>query len=157
MELSVDFLVFTGVAWNIWVGQYEAIKTISQNLEDVADMFNLTFMEKMRHLYIPSTIPRTVANVVTSFAVGLFYITVSEVITVGTTEYSAFGIGTLIYDYTVAGEAGMAVAALGVLVVLVIAVTYFILYPLIDWSMKFTYDPPPRRPPRIAWRPCRAG
>ncbi len=141
VELSVDFLVFTGVAWNIWVGQYEAIKTISQNLEDVANMFNLTFMEKMRHLYIPATIPRTIANVVTSFAVGLFYITVSEVITVGTTEYSAFGIGTLIYNYTVAGATGMALASLGVLVVLVVAVTYFILYPLIDWSMKFTYDP----------------
>ncbi|KUO91707.1 MAG: hypothetical protein AT710_05955 [Thermocladium sp. ECH_B] len=141
VELSVDFLVFTGVAWNIWVGQYEAIKTISQNLEDVANMFSLTFMEKMRHLYIPSTIPRTVANVVTSFAVGLFYITVSEVITVGTTEYSAFGIGTLIYNYTESGLIDMAIASLGVLVALVVAVTYFILYPLIDWSMKFTYDP----------------
>ncbi len=26
-ELAVDFLVFTAVVWNIWVGEYEAIKT----------------------------------------------------------------------------------------------------------------------------------
>jgi ABC-type anion transport system, duplicated permease component len=88
-ELAVDFLVFTAVVWNIWVGEYESIKTTSQSLEDVAEMLRLGFWGKFRYLYIPITMPRIAGNVLVSFADALFYIVVSEVVTLGTTQYSS--------------------------------------------------------------------
>lgn len=82
-ELAVDFLVFTAVVWNIWVGEYEAIKTAPpQSLEDATEMLNLGFWGgKFRYLYIPVTMPRVAGNVLVSFADALFYIVVSEVVT----------------------------------------------------------------------------
>lgn len=54
----------------------------------------------MRFLYIPYSIPRIAGNIFPSFADGLFYITVSEVFTVGSSNYQTFGIGTIITQLT---------------------------------------------------------
>ncbi|MGC8606064.1 MAG: ABC transporter permease subunit [Vulcanisaeta sp.] len=140
-ELAVDFLVFTAVVWNIWVGEYEAIKTAPQSLEDAAEMLNLGFWGKFRYLYIPVTMPRVAGNVLVSFADALFYIVVSEVVTLGTTQYSVFGIGALIASWTSRSEWTAAFTGLGVLVVMVTSVLFGILRPFVDWAVKYSYDP----------------
>ncbi|MCG2892064.1 MAG: ABC transporter permease subunit [Vulcanisaeta sp.] len=140
-ELAVDFLVFTAVVWNIWIGEYESIKTAPQSLEDVAEMFRLGFWGKFRRLYIPVTMPRIAGNILVSFADALFYIVVSEVITLGTTTYSVFGIGALIAYWTGRGEWLNALVGLGVLVVLVTTVVFGVLRPFVNWAVRYSYDP----------------
>lgn len=140
-ELAVDFLVFTAVVWNIWVGEYEAIKTAPQSLEDAAEMFNLSFWGRFRYLYIPVTMPRVAGNVLVSFADALFYIVVSEVITLGTTQYSVFGIGALIASWTSRGEWTAAFVGLSILVIMVTAALFGVLRPFVNWAVKYSYDP----------------
>ncbi|MGC9116748.1 MAG: ABC transporter permease subunit, partial [Conexivisphaera sp.] len=79
VEMAADFLVFDAVVWNIWVGIYQAFKTVPRDLEEVTENYNFGFLRRMRHLYIPYSIPRIAANLFPSFADGLFYIMVSEV------------------------------------------------------------------------------
>ncbi|WP_291999037.1 ABC transporter permease subunit [Caldivirga sp.] len=141
VELAVDFLVFTAVVWNIWVGEYESIKTISQSLEDVANMYKLSFIAKFSKLYIPATIPRVAGNVLVSFADGLFYITVSEVIALGTKSYHVFGIGSLIFSWVNMGMWFDAIVALMVLVIMVIVAVFGVLRPFVNWAVKYSYDP----------------
>ena len=140
-ELAVDFLVFTAVVWNIWVGEYEAIKTASQSLEDAAEMLNLGFWGKFKYLYIPVTMPRVAGNVLVSFADALFYIVVSEVITLGTTQYSVFGIGAFIAAWTSRGEWTAAFIGLSTLVIMVTAILFGVLRPFVNWAVKYSYDP----------------
>ncbi|TRM73749.1 sugar ABC transporter permease, partial [Sulfolobus sp. B5] len=73
IELAVDFLVFTAVVWNIWVGIYQAFKTIPLDLIEVVDNYRLGFLDKMRKLYIPYSWPRIAANLIPSFADAFFY------------------------------------------------------------------------------------
>jgi NitT/TauT family transport system permease protein len=141
VESAVDFLVFTAVAWNIWTGQYEALKTLPQSLDDAARMFRLSFTQRMRYMYIPATLPRVVANLFPSFASALFYITLSEVITVGDGEYSVFGIGTLLYQWGAEGELQYLWMGLLVIISAVVLVTYGILRPLVEWGSRFSVDP----------------
>ena len=94
VELAVDFLVFTAVVWNIWMGIYQAFKTVPLPMLEVAENLRYGFFSKMRRLYIPFSIPRIAANLIPSFADAFFYITVSEVVTIGTTSYKVFGIGS---------------------------------------------------------------
>ncbi len=54
VELAADFLVFTAVVWNIWMGEYQAFKTIPREMIEVSDNYRLTFFERMRNVYIPS-------------------------------------------------------------------------------------------------------
>lgn len=104
VELAVLFLVFTAVVWNIWMGIYQAFKTVPSDMEEVVRNFRLGFLGKMLKLYIPFSVPRIAANLIPSFANAMFYITVSEVFTIGTKTYEVPGIGTLIAQYTAEGD-----------------------------------------------------
>ena len=103
VELAADFLVFDAVVWNIWVGIYQAFKTVPLDLQEVAENYRFGFLRKMRYLYIPYSIPRIAANLFPSFADGMFYIMVSEVFSVGVHTYRVFGVGTLLASYTASG------------------------------------------------------
>lgn len=122
VELAADFLVFTAVVWNLWMGQYQAYKTVPKEMVEVADNYNFSFWQRLRYIYIPFSIPRIVANLFPSISDGFFYITVSEVFTVGFTVYSSFGIGDAIDKY--AGDGNLPLLVLTFLILgIVIAIT----------------------------------
>jgi len=81
-------------------------------LLEVSENYNFGFLRRMRYLFIPHSIPRITSNIFSSFADAFFYISVSEVFTAGAATASVcpggacstFGIGTLITNYTVAGN-----------------------------------------------------
>ncbi len=123
VELAVIFLVFTAVVWNIWMGIYQAFKTVPEHLVETVENYKLGFLGKMSKLYIPFSVPRIAANLIPSFADALFYITVSEVFSVGVHTYQVFGIGTLISNYVAEGDYGDALVALGILAVFTTTVT----------------------------------
>ncbi len=112
VELAVDFLVFDAVAWNIWIGTYQAFKTVPEHLIEVSDNYGFGFFKRLKELYIPHSIPRLTSNIFSSFADAFFYISVSEVFTAGAATASVcprgtcstFGIGTLITEYLSSGN-----------------------------------------------------
>ncbi|EZQ11105.1 sugar ABC transporter permease [Candidatus Acidianus copahuensis] len=126
IQLAVIFLVFTAVVWNIWMGIYQAFKTIPENLLEVSENYRFGFLGKMARLYIPYSIPRISANLIPSFADALFYITVSEVFSIGTKVFQVFGIGTLIADFTAEGDYTDALYALGILAVFTTLITFLL-------------------------------
>jgi len=150
VELAVDFLVFDAVAWNVWIGIYQAFKTVPLHLVEVSDNYNLSFWKKMTTLFVPHSIPRVTSNIFSSFADGFFYISVSEVFTAGAAtadlcpggRCSTFGIGTLITQYTVSGDYTGVYYCLISVAVAVIAVT-IVLSRLSRWAIaKFGVDTP---------------
>jgi len=112
VEAAVDFLVFDAVSWNIWIGAYQAFKTVPEHLLEVSENYNFGFFRRMRYLLIPHSVPRLTSNLFSSFADAFFYISVSEVFTAGAATASVcrggvcstFGIGTLIARYTAEGN-----------------------------------------------------
>ncbi|MDE1762892.1 MAG: ABC transporter permease subunit [Thaumarchaeota archaeon] len=123
VEIAADFLVFDAIVWNIWIGQYQAFKTIPQHLIEVSENYNFGWWGKMRHLYIPFSYPRISSDIFPSFADALFYIMVSEVFSVGITSYKVFGIGTLIVQATSAGDLNSVYECLGILALGVVVIT----------------------------------
>ncbi|PMP91051.1 MAG: sugar ABC transporter permease [Caldisphaera sp.] len=100
VELAADFLVFTAIVWNIWMGIYQAFKTIPLPMLEEVENLRMNFINKLRYLYIPFSVPRIAANLIPSFSDAFFYITVSEVFIIGTTSYTTFGIGSVIVYLT---------------------------------------------------------
>lgn len=123
VEVAADFLVFDAIVWNIWIGQYQAFKTIPQHLIEVSENYNFSWWGKMKNLYIPFSYPRVSSDIFPSFADALFYIMVSEVFSVGITAYKVFGIGTLIVQATTSGDLTSIYECLGVLAVGVVVIT----------------------------------
>lgn len=126
VEIGADFLVFDAVAWNIWIGIYQAFKTVPENLLEVSDNYRLGPLRTLRMLYIPHSLPRISSNIFSSFADGFFYISVSEIFTVGVKTYSTFGIGTIIARATESGDFGTVYYSLFFIAIAVIAITALI-------------------------------
>lgn len=142
VELAVDFLVFDAVAWNIWIGIYQAFKTVPEPLLEVSDNYNFGFFRKMRTLLIPHSVPRLTSNIFSSFADAFFYISVSEVFAAGAATAgvcpsgtcSTFGIGTLITQYLAVGNLTGVYYCLLAIAVAVVTVT-LILSRLSRWAV----------------------
>jgi len=155
VELAVDFLVFTAVVWNLWMGIYQAFKTVPLPMLEVVENVRYGFFSKMRKLYIPFSIPRIAANLLPSFADAYFYITVSEVFSIGATSYHVFGIGSLITEFTSEGLYTYVYYSLVALAVLVAGVVLG-LRRFANWAAaKYGIDTPmelTRRGARGRWR-----
>jgi NitT/TauT family transport system permease protein len=50
VEVAADFLVFTAIVWNIWIGIYQAFKTVPEHLLEVSANYGLGFVDRMRFL-----------------------------------------------------------------------------------------------------------
>jgi len=153
-ELAADFLVSTAVVWNIWVGAYQAFKTIPIEMVEITENYGLGFFSRLRYAYIPFSMPRVAANLFPSVADGFFYISVSEVITVGTTSVQTFGIGTLIDQFSASGQTGLVYASLifiaGAVVVTVIGLRWFGRYAVAKYALDTGVPLKRRRPIRVS-------
>src|SRR5271157_3585017 len=58
INVAVIFLIFTSMSWNISFGVYEAIKSIPKELSEVASMNHFSFLDRVKRLYIPASMPR---------------------------------------------------------------------------------------------------
>lgn len=126
VEIGADFLVFDAVVWNIWIGIYQAFKTVPENLLEVSENYRLGTFTILRLLYIPHSIPRITSNIFSSFADAFFYISVSEIFTVGVKQYSTFGVGTIIALATEAGDFVTVYYSLFFIAIAVIVVTVLV-------------------------------
>ena len=125
VELAADFLVFTAVVWNIWMGEYQAFKTVPREMVEVVENSRFGLFAKLRYLYIPFSVPRITANLFPSISDGFFYITVSEVFEVGVHTYQTFGIGSVLDTFVADGQLfniEMALLIMGIAIVAIIVV-----------------------------------
>lgn len=140
VEISADFLILTAVVWNLILGVYEAVARLPEDFENVSQVYRISIFNRIRKIYSPIAVPNIISNIMPSFASALFYITFSEVITFGVKDYSVFGIGSLAFSLTSAGDY-YAIFILVILVVVAIALTFFlVISPLINWSRKYTME-----------------
>ncbi|KAA8922827.1 ABC transporter permease subunit [Thermoplasma sp.] len=122
VEMAADFLVFTAVVWNIWIGEYQAFKTVPREMLEVAENYQMSFLTKMRRIFIPFSYPRIAANLFPSVSDGFFYITVSEVFSVGIHTYQTFGIGTVLDSLVASGQTRLIYIDLAILAVVIILI-----------------------------------
>jgi NitT/TauT family transport system permease protein len=125
VELAADFLVFTAVVWNIWMGEYQAFKTVPREMVEVVENSRFGLFSKLRYLYIPFSVPRITANLFPSVSDGFFYITVSEVFEVGIHTYQTFGIGSVLDTFVADGQLfniEMAILIMGIAIVAIIII-----------------------------------
>lgn len=137
-DLAVDVLIITALVWNIIIGVYQAVSHIPHELLESTFAFKMSFWKRIKHLYIPASYQKIVANIMPSFASGLFYITFSEIISLGPNNYHVFGIGE------VAGELANnflgTILLISVLVIAIIINFLFIINPLIKWAERYTFE-----------------
>jgi NitT/TauT family transport system permease protein len=122
VDLAVIVLIFTSMSWNIAFGVYEAVKSIPQDYIDLSSLTNAGSWYRITSLYIPASFSRIAYNAQISWAVGLFYLVSSEILTLGNSTFSAtHGIGVAIMTFYNAGDlTGYAYSLVALVVAVVI-------------------------------------
>jgi len=158
-DVSSIFLIFTCTFWNLAFAAYEATRSIPSSILEVAEISKLPRATRLRVIYMPAVFPRLVDQIPASLANAFFFLSASEVITLGNVDVSVAGIGTLILDYFESARYDGVLLGLGVTVFSIAAVYVLIITPLLDYSSRYRFDvirPPAISGPRIVGRIIRA-
>ena len=140
VELAVDFLLVTAVIWNLILGAYEGVSHIPRYLGDVSDVYGMTYWQRLKYLFVPAAYPKVVSNIAPSFASALFYVTFSEVISLGNSSYSVFGLGSVALQYASEENFSGLLILLFLLVIAIMLNYRYIIDPWMRSVEKFSYE-----------------
>jgi len=140
LEMAAIFLIITSQVWNMIFAVYESVKSIPNELIEVMNVYDMSWLERFRKIYIPASIPRLVSNLSVSWAVGLFFLSSSEIISLGTTNYQLFGIGSIIAQIVESGQILDIYISFGLLIIALILTHTLVFNTLYNWSAKYKYE-----------------
>ncbi|MGA2875447.1 MAG: ABC transporter permease subunit, partial [Nitrososphaerales archaeon] len=145
VNLAVIILIFTSMSWNIAFGVYEAVKSIPQDYVDLTQISESSTWNRITTLYIPASLSRIAYNVQTSWAVGLFYLISSEILSLGTKNYQVqYGIGIAIVGYASKHEWANYAYAIAALIIAVVIWQLVFLREFSLWSERYKFVEEPR-------------
>jgi len=145
IDLAVVFLIFTSMSWNISFGVYEAVKSIPQDYIDLSSLSNTGTLQRVVSLYVPASLSRIAYNSQVSWAVGLFYLISSEVISTETSGSLAVrGIGVDIYNYGINHDFTGYYYCLVLLIAAVVVWQFVFLREFSLWAEKYRFGDDPR-------------
>ncbi len=140
VNIAIIILIFTSMSWNIAFGVYEAVRSIPQDYVDLSQVTNAGPWKRITSLYIPASLSRVAYNTQTSWAVGLFYLISSEILTLGNTDYSAGkGIGVAIVNSFKAGDLTGYAYSIIALIVAVVIWQFIFLREFSLWSERYRF------------------
>ncbi|OYX74037.1 MAG: sulfonate ABC transporter permease [Caulobacter sp. 32-67-35] len=140
VECAAIFAIFTSQAWNMAFSFYQSLRTVPNDLDEVARQFVFSPWRRFVRLELPFAIPGLVWNMMMSMSGGWFFVVASEAITVGDTTVTLPGIGSWLAlaiareDF---GAIGIAVAAMAVVILLY---DQLVFRPIVAWADKFRFE-----------------
>jgi NitT/TauT family transport system permease protein len=136
INAAVVFLIITSMLWNIIFGVYESIKTLPNEFLEVAGLYRMGLIDRLRKIYIPAAMPRVAEQSMLSWAIGLFYLVTSEIFSTGSKNYAvSHGIGVALTQLALSGNYTGYWIGLTIFILFVI-VTRFLLFG--PFERKFT-------------------
>ena len=137
INLAVIFLIITSMLWNIIFGVYESIKTLPEEFNELSKLYNMGFLQKIKKIFIPASLPRVVEQSMLSWSIGLFYLVSSEIFSTGNAEYSVkHGIGVAVTELAASGNTYGYIIALIIFLIFVIATRFLFFGPLESYVNK---------------------
>ena len=139
-ELAAIFAIFTSQAWNMAFSFYQSLRTVPDDLNEVARGFRLTGWQKFWQLEAPFAMPGLIWNTMMSMSGGWFFVVASEAITVGDTTITLPGVGSYIAKANNEGNwsaIGAAVLTMGIVILLY---DQLLFRPIVAWAAKFRVE-----------------
>jgi NitT/TauT family transport system permease protein len=140
VEMAAVFLIFTGQAWNMAFGIYEAVTTLPSDSTEACAAFGLSRWERFRRLELPAAVPKIVYNSILSWAAGWYFLVACEIISIGKSSYSLPGLGAFIQKSMEAADVGGMLAGIGALVAIVVLLDVLVWRPLTVWAEKYRFE-----------------
>jgi len=137
LELACIVMIFTGQVWNMTFSYIASLRSIPNELNEVARLHRFSFWRRFRTVEVSSSVIGLVWNSMMSMAGGWFFLTVTEAFTLGDRDFRLPGVGSYMAVAIEKGDrAAMAWAVLA-MTVMIVAVDQLLWRPLVAWSQRF--------------------
>jgi NitT/TauT family transport system permease protein len=140
LECASIFAIFTSMAWNMTFAFYHSLITQPRDLDEAARVMRLTKWQRFWRLDVPSGMIPLVWNGMMSFGGAWFFLVASESISVLNHTYALPGIGSYVASAIHQSSLGKVGIAIGVMIIMVIAVNVVFWRPMVAWSEKFRFE-----------------
>ena len=140
MELAAIFAIFTSQAWNMAFSFYQSLRTVPQELREVATVFRLSPWQRFWKLEVAYGMPALIWNTMMSVSGGWFFVVASEAITVAGHDVTLPGIGS--YIALAIERKDLHAIAYAILTMFAVILLYdqLLFRPLVAWADKFKFE-----------------
>jgi NitT/TauT family transport system permease protein len=140
VEIASVFLIFTGQAWNMAFGVYEALTTLPADAVEAVRGMGLSPWGRFRRLELPAAVPKLVYNSILSWAAGWYFLVACEIISIGSSRFRLPGLGSWIQSSMEAGNLRSMGAGIAALISIVVLLDIVIWRPLTVWAEKYRFE-----------------
>src|ERR1700720_1576970 len=140
LECAAIFAIFTSMAWNMTFAFYHSLTAQPRDLDEAARIMRLTKWERFWRLDVPSGMIPLVWNGMMSFGGAWFFLAASESISVLNHTYALPGIGSYVAAAIAQSSLSKVGIAIGVEIVLVVAVNVVFWRPMVAWAERFRFE-----------------
>jgi len=134
-------LMLLGTQWYILFNVIAGATAIPNQLKEASKMFHFTKKELWFNLYIPAVLPYLITGAITAAGGAWNASIVAEYMNVGGKLYQTNGIGSLINDFTNAGQLNLLALSVVVMSISVVVINKLLWRPLQRWSTeKFKFE-----------------
>jgi len=140
IELGSILLIFSGQAWNMTFSFYSSLKSIPNEMHEVAKVYRWSPWQKLIEMELPFSAIGLVWNSMISVASAWFYLIACEMFVLGKRDFRLPGLGS--YLQTAANAADMRAIGWGLVVMVgvIVAMDQLIWRPIIVWAEKFKFE-----------------
>ncbi len=140
LEMASIFTIFTSQAWNMTFSLYQSLRTVPRDLNEAADVFQLSPWQKFWRLELPYALPGLVWNTMMSMSGGWFFVVACEAILVSGQPIALPGIGSYIALALERQDIWADVYAVGTMLVVILLYDQLLFRPLVVWADKFKFE-----------------
>jgi NitT/TauT family transport system permease protein len=140
IELGSILLIFTGQAWNMAFSFYSSLKSIPQEMHEVAEVYRWSPWQKLMQMELPFSAIGLVWNSMVSVAAAWFYLIACEMFVLRSQDFRIPGLGSYLQTAANAADTRAIVWGLGVMIGVIVAMDQLIWRPVIAWAEKFKFE-----------------
>jgi NitT/TauT family transport system permease protein len=151
LELACILMIFTGQVWNMAFSFYGSLRSVPQELKEVARIHHFGWLKTFRTVEVSSAVIGLVWNSMVSMAGGWFFLTVNEAFTLGDRDFRLPGIGSYMAVAIEKGDRRAMVWAVVAMSLMILAVDQLLWKPLVAWSQRFRLEEISGAEPPRSW------
>lgn len=139
-ECAAIFAIFVAQVWNMTLSFYQSLKTIPHEMNEAADMFQLSAWQKFWRVDVPFAMPGLIWNMMLSMSASWVFLVFAEAFPVADHSVTLPGIGSYI-ALAISNKNVHAIYYVIIAMFIVIALYDQLLFrPLVAWSEKFKVE-----------------
>lgn len=140
LELVAVVMIFTGQVWNMTFSFYHSLRSIPNDLREVARIYGFSTWQRFKWLELPYSMIGLVWNSMMSMAGGWFFLMINEAFRLGENDFRLPGLGSYMSVAVEQGDVPAMCYAVLAMILMILAIDQLLWRPIVVWAEKFRVE-----------------